>query len=224
MKEENDERKNILSKLQEALEDRDITTIIALMQLDTFKEKLAGDEPVTYHTLTEGNKLNQVMIIYNEKQIYFGSIKNGIRSGNGIFFTIPGKKNNKEYYYYDGDWSKDIPNGKGKTMEVIQRAEEGKTTIYGTATEGSYLNSYENGSMIKHFYINGVRTGTLTYTAQSGIPLPLTNEDGEQITNNKEADGNIIGILTKEDLLIGEYYVVDSKTVWGVKPFLNKKK
>lgn len=221
IKEDKDERKNILSKLIKAMEERDIETIIAIMGIDTFKEEIVEDSPVSYEAIAENGKKVQTLIIYDKKQIYYGSTKNGIRSGNGIFF-IKGKTSNKAYYFYDGAWSNDIPNGKGKTVEVEVRNEDGDAVTYKTITEGSYLDAYENGKMSKFFYRDEEETGRVTYKVDKGIPTPLTNESDEPIPT-PEAESYIIGALFIGDQPTGEYYSIDPQTVWGVKSFLNIK-
>jgi tetratricopeptide (TPR) repeat protein len=218
LKEAEDQRNNILSELYHAMEDRDATKISAVLNLDFFQEEMAADAPI-YYGSREGNIQNDYgMIIYDSENVYLGNIKNSVKKGKGFYYT----QNNKEqgYYYYEGEWYNDIPNGEGKTEEVRVLVNEEKIEFESkTITEGLFYNAMENGTMQKYFYVNGEETGRVQYSAQNGISMPMTMQSNQSFPTTED-DEYIIGMLYLGDQPTGEYYKVEPHTIWGVKPFM----
>jgi tetratricopeptide (TPR) repeat protein len=216
-----EEMKKLLSNLYSALEKRNTAAVTTIMDLALFKEKVTEDAPVYYSDDTEASGRTG-MIIYDSKRVYFGDIKDGIKSGIGIYFIRTEGNAGPGYYYYDGKWNKDLPNGTGETVEeIIARDDTGQKYSARTVTEGYYHNAYEDGNMIKHFYINNAETGMLNYTAKNGIPDALS-DGGSQPSLTPGVGSYIIGMLTQNGQPTGDYYRVEADTIWGVKPFINK--
>ncbi|MDF2942891.1 MAG: hypothetical protein K0S01_1749 [Herbinix sp.] len=218
IKEAEDQRKNILSELFHALEDRDVEKIIAVLSLEVFQEKIAVNTPI-YYGLGEGDfPKDYGMVIYDSENVYFGDIRQGIKKGTGIYFTINSKE--QGYYYYDGKWNNDIPNGVGKTVEeLVQINEDNEEFVSKTVTEGIYYNAFENDTMNKYFYVNGEETGRLVYSAKNGVPIPMNTQSNQPVPSTT-SEAYIIGPLFLEDQPTGEYYSVEPKTIWGVKTFM----
>lgn len=220
LKELEDEKGNILSTLYNALEKRNFSKITTIMDLDLFQKNVAQNTPV-YYSAGEGDASDGLgMIIYDKKTVYYGKIAKGKKTGIGIYFIRTEGSEEPGYYYYDGEWKYDVPNGSGKTEKADFLPDDaGQLYVTKTVTEGTYKNGLENGKMTKFFYIKGEETGKLDYSAQSGVPLPLSDVDGKSLPT-PEAGYYIIGSLTLNDKPTGEYYSVALQTVWGVSPFM----
>ncbi len=217
-----DQRNNILLELYSALEDRDIDKVTTVMELSFFKEDIAGSTPI-YHGINEGDiKKDFGMIVYDREKVYCGEIENGIKKGRGIYFVRLENKNGSGYYYYEGEWDNDIPNGVGKTEEMNVLINDGKEEYESkTVTKGFFYNAVENDTMNKYFYENNEETGRVLYIAQDGVPLPSNQKD--PFIPSTETDGYAIGELYLGDVATGKYYFVKPQTVWGVKPFMKSK-
>lgn len=218
IKEEEDQRNSILSELYQALKDREMDKINAVLEMEFFQEKMAVDAPI-YYGRGQGDILKDYgMIIYDSENVYFGDIKNGIKRGSGIFFTCNTKE--QGYYYYEGEWKNDIPNGVGKTEEVkVLVNDSGEEYVSKVVTEGHFNNAMEKDTMMKYFYVNGEETGRVEYVVQNGVPMPMTLQSN-QAYPEIEGTGYIIGMLYLDDQPTGEFYSVEPKTVWGVKTFM----
>lgn len=209
LKDKTDEINNLLSVLFKNMKARDMAAVTAVLDTSVFKDNIKLTEPLYYYN-DEDKK--QVMIIYDQEQIYFGDFRDGIRKGEGILY-VKGKDQTVDYYYYDGEWRNDMPNGKGKTEEVTTT----KKDVNKTVTVGSFSNAAENGSMNKYFYLNDKETGRVNYTSKDGKPLPMKEDASMPTPKPKEY---IIGRIYLGDQATDDYYSVKDKTIWGVKPLL----
>lgn len=219
LKEEEDEKNSILTSLYQALNQKNIEEVITIMDMKTFQEDIVQEEDFIYYPKEIGEN-TQSLIIYDSREIYYGDCVDGGRTGKGIYFMRTSKSKSQEYYYYDGEWNNNIPNGSGETCEALeyQSGEEAKIAI--TITKGNYRSAYENGTMTKHFYEDGKETGWVKYSAKNGVPQPLTNENEESLPT-PEAENYIIGALYLNDQPTGEYFSVAPQTEWGVKTFID---
>lgn len=215
------ERKEILSELYEAFDKADGNKIKEIMNTEAFKTEIAVDSPLYYSPLGEGDiSKGYGMIIYDSENIYSGEISESMKKGSGVYAMLVENKGEQGYYYYNGEWSNDIPNGNGKSVEETVLKDENSVKYNSKiVTEGSYFNGTENGSMKKTFYVNGIETGNILYSAENGIPTPITDENG-QITQAEEGKPYVIGILNRGIEPTNEYYSVEPGTIWGVKPFI----
>jgi len=214
-------REKILSDLYEAIDEVDTNKIMELLSTDIFKEKIVAKTPVYYNPVGEGNLVNgHGLIIYDSEHIYYGEIRERMKKGSGLYFMLSSKIDVQGYYYYQGEWNHDIPNGTGKTVEETTLLNaEGKLTSSTTVTEGVFSNGTENGSMHKYFYTDGKETGNVTYVAKNGKPVAITEDNGLPILA-EEGKPYAIGKLFLGENWGGEYYYVEPITSWGVKPFI----
>ncbi len=223
LKENEEERENVLSELYSAMEKRDVDRIIAAMETSVFLEEAAGEEPVFFCN-GEGNvSKGSGLIIYGPEQVYFGHIMNGMKKGSGIYFMLTGDAGERGYYYYDGEWNDDLPSGSGKAVEAESgKNKAGESDTKKTVTEGIFYNGLEDGSMKRYFYKNEVETGRVRYLAQNGIPLPKDTQKVVPGSAPSDKAYSIAEIYIGEDRT-GENYMVEPGTVWGIKPFLRTK-
>jgi tetratricopeptide (TPR) repeat protein len=219
-KDRKDQIRNILSSLSKALINRNTTAVTAIMNTAFFREVVAADAPVYYNSSREEEINGQWMVIYDSHNAYYGEIRDNIREGSGFYFLLTDGDPEPGYYYYNGDWKNDLPNGTGETMEMkVVTNSEGQSYISKTLTEGCFLDAAENGRMIKYFYDQGEVTRQLNYTAKAGVPVPLAGESDLAIPT-PQLDRYVIGILWIGDEQSKEYYRVEAQTIWGVKPFI----
>jgi tetratricopeptide (TPR) repeat protein len=232
LKQLKEDRNSLLLSLYNALKTRNFSDAATIMDTELFKENLAQGLPAYYNIVnntpvyfTNGNDdilVGLKLIIYNDKSVYYGDIHNGKKQGNGIYFIRSKTGKKPGYYYYDGKWNRDLPNGRGKTVEESKLVDaSGKAYIYRTVTEGIFFDALENGRMKKIFYKAGKETGRLTYQASYGVPLPLQLSSHDP-DSTPGADSYIIGKLTSEDNPVGENYSIKASTEWGFLPLKTK--
>lgn len=213
------ERKRILAELYEAINILNIEKIKELMNSSFYKEKIAIGEKVYYslegeQQISSGN----VMIIYDDVNVFLGELKDGMKKGNGIHFILDNDM--QGYYFYKGEWSNDIPNGSGMVREVnVAKGEDDLFHTYRTETEGRYNNGVESGAMHKSFYTDDYEMGNVSYNSQEGVPIPIKDKEGIQIIDYSSLR-YAIGILYKGSSSTTEYYYVDPGTKWGIRPFV----
>lgn len=218
-----EESKLALARLYEAAGKEEADKVIEIMHSEAYREMIIADTPRFYSTAGDRNVImNTGIIVYNGETVYCGDIFQGIRSGKGTLFLLTPDGGEQSYYYYQGDWSNDLPNGVGKTEEVVEKSISGKDHLSKTITEGTYYNSKENGIMHKYFYIDGQETSSLEYIAKDGIPVPAKDREGNPIPKDAVDKSYAIGLLYQNNKPTEKYYKVEYDTVWGVKPFLKE--
>ncbi len=223
LKENEEERENVLSELYNAMRERDIDRIIAAMETSVFLEEVAGEVPVFFGAGEGDISRGSGLIIYSAQQVYYGDIMNGVKKGVGVYFMLTSNTHGRGYYYYDGEWNNDLPNGTGKITEVgISKDEAGEQYTEKIITEGIFYNALEDGSMKKYFYKNDVETGRIKYLAQNGIPL---EKDTLKVVPSPAPSGEAYSIaeIYQGEKGTGADYKAEPNMVWGVKPFLRTK-
>lgn len=205
-----EQRKNTLSSLYKALQENDMEQALKVMGGIFFREVISKDVPVYYKDVASGNNM---LIIYDNHTLYFGDNTGGIRQGNGLYLIC--KEDRKDYYYYQGQWENDLPNGKGKTVEIKYQIENETDTYKSTTiTEGKFKDGLEQDQMTKYLYKNDIETGQVIYSSDNGVPLPMHGQAKD--------DSYIIGEIYLDGIPTGEYYSVPADTLWGVVPFVPK--
>ena len=130
----------------------------------------------------EGSKNNpqidNIMII-NDYGLYFGSVRNGKRYGNGIQFSYDDYSSRKNYSIYIGEWKNNSPNGYGVKYSYLQ--DDGRAYCIG----GNWTDGLENGTM--YITLDWVSPESLTddrahYQAKNGIRTTAgQTDDGRYI-------------------------------------------
>ncbi len=223
-KEAEEEKQNVLAELYKAVQVRNVDQIIAVMETNIYRKQISAEAPVYYGTSEGDIAKDEGLIIYKGDQLYYGDIVNGVKKGEGMYFMLTENNYGQGYYYYNGAWDNDIPNGAGKVINVKhQKKESGDIIISKTVTEGIYFNALEDGTMNKYFYEDGNETGRIRYLAQNGIPLSKgTTQRVPSPTPATKAYS--IGELYHNGKSTGEDYLADPDIVWGVDPFIRSKK
>ena len=217
-----EEKTRIIEELSTALEDKDVEKILSLMALDSFKESVASKKPVSYPTGEGDDDRVQTLIVNNEEEVYYGNMHAGVKQGVGIYFRKTDNSYGPGYYYYEGEWMNDIPNGAGITVEVtMQKDTSGEEYEDMTVTTGNFAKALESGDMNKYFYKNGVESSHISYLARKGIPQSSDTSKDTMVTEPVTSSYSI-GALYQGEEKTGEEYIARPYTVWGVKPFLKK--
>ena len=130
----------------------------------------------------EGSKNNpqidNIMII-NDYGLYFGSVRNGKRYGNGIQFSYDNYSSRKYYSIYIGEWKNNSPNGYGVKYSYLQ--DDGRAYCI----DGNWTDGLEDGTM--YIALDWVSPESLTddrahYQAKNGIRTTTgQTDDGRYI-------------------------------------------
>lgn len=182
----------------------DISGLIKCVLDDEFKSVIANSQ-VTYYTQQSGfvSEISdgEGMAVYNNGYLYYGSFKDGKRSGSGIFAAVAKDDEGKiKYNYYKGDWSGDLPNGKGT---IFYAQEYGTPDIAVSITTGTFKNGYENGVMTRSKTVAGKKWGKMEYKVKDGVPQPL-----------KDGKGNVV--KNKDNLPVLGYHYFNNKPTYVI--------
>lgn len=154
--------REILERLYKACEAGNMDYVKDIMNTQDYQTLIvqAGDR-ITYPSAT-----GRAVAVFNNKALYYGELKDGKRDGSGIWIKSDGESTN----IYDGQWSKDMPEGSGTV--TFTKYSAGGSVIYTARTNGTFSKGKENGSMtLVHMQNN--ETNTFHYTASGGIAEPM---------------------------------------------------
>jgi tetratricopeptide (TPR) repeat protein len=204
------EKERVLNELYTALNVVDLEAITKIMKDTFFTDVIAEATPFYY---SPSGNMNLVMgygmLISDKNNIYAGGFKDNMKEGIGIQFVLHEEDKNQGWYYYQGEWNHDMPNGMGKTAEEVP----GKKI---TETSGMFLYGLESGAMHKTFYVNNEEKGKVFYTATDGVPKGYLDENG-QMVNTDKLNHYVIGPIYLNNELTGEYYSVKNGIKFTVK-------
>lgn len=217
---EKEERRSILLDLYTAVNNAKSDKIIDIMKNSFFIEKIATGTPIYYSSAGEGSiPSEEGMIIMDTNNIYSGGLNDGMKKGFGIHFMLLQDKKEKGWYYYRGEWSNGIPNGKGEIKEELNEMDDkGKNLKKQVVIRGNFVNGLEDGTMNRYYYVNGKETGNIRYSVNKGIPIPLQKEEDNEIMI-EDRKQYAIGEMYLKDEPLGLYQFVDSDTIWGVRSY-----
>ena len=155
-------------------------------------------------------------MIYDKNNIYAGGFKDEMKEGIGIQFIMnPDKESG--WYYYQGEWNYNMPNGMGKTVEEKYiRDNEGNLIKQTIKTSGMFIYGLEDGQMQKEFYENDEEKGYVNYTVDEGIPRLYLDEYGQEVTADLPGY-YVIGKIYHNNEPTGEYYSIKAGIRFSVK-------
>lgn len=216
------EKESVLNKLYAALSVVDTEEIIKIMEDDFFIDVIAGAAPFYYSPSGNINlDMGYGLLITDKNNIYAGGFKEKLKEGIGIQFVLYENDNNHEWYYYQGEWKHNMPNGMGKTAEQVREKDsQGKWQRKTTETSGMFLYGLESGTMHKTLYVNNEEKGMVYYTVVDGVPKAYLDDNGQSIPADKP-NYYVIGQIYLNNDATGEYYSVENGTKYTVK--LSKK-
>ena len=224
LRDEKKERLRILKQLNEAVSVADAEKIQELLKNTFFTMKIAGSDPVYYSTLGEGRITNgNGLLVIDANTVYSGGFQDGLKKGAGVLFVQKEGKENSGWYCYQGEWSKDLPNGMGKLTDIsAETDDQGVIRQRQVITEGIFYNGTEDDNMKKTFYLDGKEEGSIRYQSKSGIPLQYLDKDGLS-AKSEDPDRYIIAKWYRQGEPTDEYYTVRNNTLWGVELYLRKR-
>lgn len=143
--------------------------------------------------------------------VYYGDFSNGIRNGAGTWVGANGEK----YYWFEGAWSDDSPNGNGNVIEYTTTEYKDSNQVYISETTGNYVKGLLDGNFTqKHTHVDGMTTYYDTPTATNGILNSIPDEHG--IADEGEYLVSIGKILNEND---GKIYWISNGETYGIEGF-----
>lgn len=218
-----EKRITILSELQAALVKKDIATVLTITGSDFYQTEILQEVPIYYGVARDnGSSGGDCLVIYSEEHLYNGTLKNGMKQGTGIYLALSSNEFGDSYYYYEGEWSNDIPGGKGRTVYTrLKNNASGELHEYMTVTEGTFFHALEDGAMKKIIYEDGKETKWIKYRASNGIPMAM--DSTQKVPSPTPAkEPYAIGVFYQGENKTKETYIAEPNTIWGVKPFISK--
>jgi len=141
--------------------------------------------------------------------VYYGDFVNGVRSGTGTWAGASGI----QYYWFEGQWNNDSPNGEGQLLIVKDESkikkEPGRT--YGIKTEinGSFKSGLYHGSIYETWYMDD---------GDSHIWSPIQAVDGIYQEMSPLPEDIMSSDYAQENYAAGEYLVSiaeDGADLWN---------
>ncbi|MDD4111680.1 MAG: tetratricopeptide repeat protein [Herbinix sp.] len=211
------EKEKVLNELYTALNVVNIEAVAKIMEESFFIDTIAETVPLYYSPSGDMNlDMGYGMLISDKNNIYAGGFKDGLREGIGIQFVLDLEDKDSGWYYYQGEWNHDMPDGMGKTAEQSYgKDSEGKWQRIITETSGMFIYGLESGTMNKTLYLDGV-VKSVSYIAAEGKPKAYIDENYLPVQADKP-NHYVIGQFYCNNEPTGEYYSVKNGTKFKVK-------
>lgn len=137
-----------------------VDDIIRLERMQKISKELEGKDRFYYYGEVDrlGRPNGKGLAVYADNTYYFGEWKEGLRHGKGMWLQAAiYTEENKQYdkgvveHSYNGQWSKDLPNGEGQehfsyTAEKLSRETTSKNRCIANVI-GGFKNGYYHGEM-----------------------------------------------------------------------------
>lgn len=137
-----------------------VNDIIRLERMQKVSKELEGKNRFYYYGDVDrlGRPNGKGLAVYADNTYYFGEWKEGLRHGKGMWLQAAiYTEENKQYdmgvveHSYNGQWSKDLPNGEGQehfsyTAEKLSRETTSKNRCIANVI-GGFKNGYYHGEM-----------------------------------------------------------------------------
>lgn len=213
-----EKKEELLNELYTALNMIDINTIIKILSEPLYTEDITKSAPLYYNPLGDmDTSFGYGMYIADKDNIYVGGFKDKMKEGIGVQFIYLEGKEEDEYYYYQGEWNHNSPNGMGKTSEQIHSLDrDGNKYIRTTITSGLFTYGLESGGMQKTFFENGEEKGRVNYMVVDGRPDPLIDLNGLPV-QAEASNRYVIGEIYLNNESTGKYYSVKNGSILKVK-------
>nr|WP_297704763.1 hypothetical protein [uncultured Butyrivibrio sp.] len=181
-----------------------IRDLVHLERYEAMSYSLSGSNNYYYYgeTNEEGLPNGLGVAVYADDQYYFGNFENGVRSGNGQWYSFY-----PEYsvyvvkeHMYSGEWSGDLPNGQGQEHFDYDQKFMNKDDLYIQNAIGNFINGYYNGEMYIITVNNNYDTKEWLGTCDSGnwIQVSGSTEDKKgrvPALSERENEDNHIWLL-----------------------------
>ena len=209
----------ILADLMVYWEKDEFDAVDYLLRMDKFRylsQQLKGTNDYFYfgdEDPATGLPNGKGIAVYANDQYYYGSFKDGLRSGHGTWYRIfvrDGvycKANNGIYgHSYRGEWANDLPNGDGQEhLDIDASYADGRII---TNVIGGFVNGYYHGDMIATSVHPDSGKNDWTGTAIYGTWVPIdrivnTGKSGKKevpVLRNAENPDNYVWMIQSENM------------------------
>ena len=137
-----------------------VAELVRLERLQKVSEELEGKNKFYYYGSVDrlGRPSGKGLAVYEDNTYYFGEWKEGLRHGKGMWLEVAiYTEDNKEQnlglieHSYNGEWSKDLPNGQGQehfsyNYDVLTEESIGDMRCIANVI-GGFKNGYYHGDM-----------------------------------------------------------------------------
>ena len=137
-----------------------VAELVRLERLQKVSEELEGKNKFYYYGSVDrlGRPSGKGLAVYEDNTYYFGEWKEGLRHGKGMWLEVAiYTEDNKEQnlglieHSYNGEWSKDLPNGQGQehfsyNYDVLTEESIGDMKCIANVI-GGFKNGYYHGEM-----------------------------------------------------------------------------
>ena len=137
-----------------------VAELVRLERLQKVSEELEGKNKFYYYGSVDrlGRPSGKGLAVYEDNTYYFGEWKEGLRHGKGMWLEVAiYTEDNKEQnlglieHSYNGEWSKDLPNGQGQehfsyNYDVLTEESIGDMRCIANVI-GGFKNGYYHGEM-----------------------------------------------------------------------------
>ncbi len=181
----------VLAEMKGYWEAGNLEAVRELAHLPRYTEtssRLSGSDRYYYMGETDAQNRPHGMglAIYADHQYYYGSWKDGLRDGDGMWIKYyiygeagPGEADVYRMHSYSGQWKGDLPHGEGaqhyELLEEHLREPEG----YNRNFIGTFAQGYYHGEMyVTNYYRNG-NVKEWTGDAVHGVWKPMGQKDKE---------------------------------------------
>lgn len=105
---------------------------------------------------------------------YYGDLKDGKCSGNGVMFILT-DAGHKSYYLYEGEWKDNKPEGKG-TVKAVHEYDEATDSYLTREESGGFSAGLLNGKINCTVTINDKENYTGTFQCKNGKPKDISKK------------------------------------------------
>ncbi len=153
-----------------------------------------------------GEREGKGVAVYCNGYYYYGDYSANVRSGHGIWIrAIYSESSSIGSYIFEGEWSADMPNGKGTSTSSfytnkISSAELAKQVITGNYSSGledgkmSMTGTSKGGATVKYTYTSNVGVAKQTSSEYSGIEGQYIIAKSSDEKSNLTSDGSKRGV------------------------------
>ena len=181
LEEYSDLMKNLYKSMGEVVTINSVKNAVDILTSDDYSDASAISH-VTYYTeekgFTDSISEGKGMAVYNNGYVYYGDFKDGKRVGNGIFMAASNEDDNIKYNLYKGEWSNNLPEGKGTIIYVENFSTDDMAM---SVTTGTFKAGYEDGKMNRNKTVAGTKWGNMEYSVKKGVPVALKDDKGKVI-------------------------------------------
>ncbi len=183
---------SMVSELYGELSDgnmKNATALVNEQSYDALVEGMQGELPIIIPMQDE------YIAIYPDGNVYVGSMNNGIREGDGLWFY--GDSDEKRNLYYDGEWRDDKPNGEGVVVDTRDGSfidmEEGTSYALVTREYGTFKDGFYDGAFEWIWNMNEGTTLVWNPNYEDGVAQRLESDGDEYIIAYNDTGGSLTG-------------------------------